>query len=42
LRENIGIEINCGAYSYAEIPKQFNFIMGVTGTFRGGKGHSGE
>ena len=30
--ENIGISILCGRFSYAEIPKQYELILGVTGT----------
>ncbi|CAF3372385.1 unnamed protein product [Rotaria sp. Silwood1] len=32
LEEKISISIKCGSFSYAEIPLQFNYIMGVTGT----------
>ena len=34
--EKIGIEINCGKFSYAEIARsdQFDFIFGVTGTLK--------
>ncbi|CAF1137415.1 unnamed protein product, partial [Didymodactylos carnosus] len=32
LNENISIRIKCGSFSYAEIPLQFKYIMGVTGT----------
>ena len=32
LDENISMIINCGSFSYAEIPLQYKFIMGVTGT----------
>ncbi|CAF0828795.1 unnamed protein product [Adineta steineri] len=32
LEENISIKIKCGSFSYAEIPPEFRFIMGVTGT----------
>lgn len=32
LYDNIGVRINCGSFSYAEIPLQFKYIMGVTGT----------
>ncbi|CAF4874529.1 unnamed protein product, partial [Rotaria sp. Silwood1] len=32
LEENIGIYIKCGSFSYAEMPLQFTYIMGVTGT----------
>ncbi len=34
LQENIKINIKCGSFSYAEIPKQFDYIMGVTGTLK--------
>jgi hypothetical protein len=34
LRENISISINCGNFSYAEVPHSFKNIMGVTGTLR--------
>lgn len=30
--KNIGININCGTFSYAEIPSEFSFVLGVTGT----------
>ncbi|CAM2727660.1 unnamed protein product [Rotaria socialis] len=32
LNDNISIRIKCGSFSYAEIPLQFKYIMGVTGT----------
>ena len=32
LEENVSIYIKCGSFSYAEIPLQFMYIMGVTGT----------
>ncbi|CAF2633120.1 unnamed protein product [Rotaria sp. Silwood2] len=32
LDANVGIIINCGAFSYAEMPHEFGFITGVTGT----------
>ncbi|CAF4669347.1 unnamed protein product [Rotaria sp. Silwood1] len=32
LEEKISIRIKCGSFSYAEIPLQFKYIMGVTGT----------
>ncbi|CAF4273892.1 unnamed protein product [Rotaria magnacalcarata] len=32
LHDNISIRIKCGSFSYAEIPLQFEYIMGVTGT----------
>jgi hypothetical protein len=31
---NVGILINCGTFSYAEIPHDFAYIGGVTGTLR--------
>ena len=34
LEENITVEIKCGSFSYAEIPLQFQNIMGVTGTLK--------
>ena len=34
LQENIGIYLNCGAFSYAEIPSEFSLILGVTGTLK--------
>jgi len=34
LDENKWIRIVCGNFSFAEIPKQFSFIMGVTGTLK--------
>jgi hypothetical protein len=36
LEENISISVNCGSFSYADIPlpPQFQFIMGVTGTLK--------
>ena len=34
LEENVFIQIKCGDFSYAEIPHQFDYIMGVTGTLR--------
>jgi energy-coupling factor transporter ATP-binding protein EcfA2 len=34
LLENISLSIQCGHYSYAEIPKLFNCILGVTGTLK--------
>ena len=30
--QNISLNIKCGSFSYAEIPKKFDYIMGVTGT----------
>ncbi|CAL6013590.1 Helicase-related_protein [Hexamita inflata] len=32
LQNRIGLQINCGNYSYAEIPKKYKHIIGVTGT----------
>jgi hypothetical protein len=32
LEENICIRIKCGSFSYAQIPLEFKYIMGVTGT----------
>lgn len=32
IEKNTGVLTNCGSFSYAEIAKEFNFIMGVTGT----------
>ncbi|CAG9315944.1 unnamed protein product [Blepharisma stoltei] len=34
LNENIFIGINCGMFSFAEIPHKFKYIMGVTGTLK--------
>jgi len=34
LRDYISIGINCGSFSYADIPKKFQYIMGVTGTLK--------
>ena len=34
LEENISIGVRCGSFSYAEMPKRFNYIMGVTGTLK--------
>ena len=34
LDANIFIGIRCGSFSYAEIPKRFQFILGVTGTLQ--------
>ena len=34
LQENIGILINCGRFSYAEMPLDFAWIGGVTGTLK--------
>jgi hypothetical protein len=40
LDNHLGLMINCGQFSYAEIPKRYNLILGVTGTlvpeFKGG------
>lgn len=32
LDDNIYLIVNCGAFSYAEIPKLYDYIVGVTGT----------
>ena len=32
LKKNVGIIINCGTFSYAEMPHFFSFISGVSGT----------
>ena len=32
LEANVGISINCGTFSYAEMPHYFSFIAGVSGT----------
>jgi hypothetical protein len=32
LENNLGLMINCGQFSYAEIPKRYKLILGVTGT----------
>ena len=32
LETNVGIIINCGTFSYAEMPHDFSYITGVTGT----------
>ncbi len=32
LEENIGIDVMCGNFSYAEMPKYYSLILGVTGT----------
>lgn len=34
VRSCVGLNIACGQFSYSEIPKEYNFIMGVTGTLR--------
>ena len=34
LRNKIAIYLQCGSFSYAEIPKKFHVILGVTGTLR--------
>ncbi|CAF0934036.1 unnamed protein product [Adineta steineri] len=34
LDDNVGILINCGTFSYAEMPHEFVFIGGVTGTLK--------
>lgn len=32
VKQNLGLLIKCGEFSYAEIPKKFDTILGVTGT----------
>jgi len=32
LERNIALQITCGMYSYAEIPKEYAYVVGVTGT----------
>ncbi|CAF5052327.1 unnamed protein product, partial [Rotaria sp. Silwood1] len=34
LETNVGIIINCGTFSYAEMPHDFAYIAGVTGTLK--------
>ncbi|CAF3193876.1 unnamed protein product [Rotaria sp. Silwood2] len=34
LEENVGVIVNCGTFSYAEMPHDFAYITGVTGTLR--------
>jgi hypothetical protein len=34
LDETIGINIPCGKFSYAEVPKLYVNILGVTGTLK--------
>lgn len=34
LAANVCVQLKCGSYSYAEMPKQFKFITGVTGTLK--------
>ncbi|CAF5093439.1 unnamed protein product, partial [Rotaria sp. Silwood1] len=34
LETNVGIIIHCGTFSYAEMPLDFSFIVGVTGTLK--------
>ena len=34
LHSHIGINVNCGEFSYAEIPFKFKHIFGLTGTLR--------
>ncbi|CAF0898623.1 unnamed protein product [Adineta steineri] len=34
VEKNISIEIKCGSFSYAEIPLEFSYMMGVTGTLK--------
>ena len=32
VQQHLGLTINCGQFSYAEIPKEYQCILGVTGT----------
>jgi len=32
--ENVFMKINCGSFSFAELPSKFSYIMGVTGTLK--------
>ena len=34
LEDNVGILVNCGTFSYAEMPLDFAYIGGVTGTLK--------
>ncbi|CAF4894014.1 unnamed protein product, partial [Rotaria sp. Silwood1] len=34
LETNVGIIVNCGTFSYAEMPHEFAYITGVTGTLK--------
>ncbi|CAF1002767.1 unnamed protein product [Adineta steineri] len=34
LNDNVGIILNCGTFSYAEMPYDFEYIAGVTGTLQ--------
>ncbi|CAF4322129.1 unnamed protein product [Rotaria sp. Silwood2] len=34
VEKNTNIKIKCGSFSYAEIPLEFKYIMGVTGTLK--------
>ena len=34
LKQNLGLRVNCGAYSFAKIPEKFRLILGVTGTLQ--------
>ncbi|UJR19037.1 hypothetical protein I4U23_022168 [Adineta vaga] len=34
LKANVGLIVNCGIFSYAEMPHSFGYIAGVTGTLR--------
>ncbi len=34
LEENIGILVKCGSFSYADVPQEFSYILGVTGTLK--------
>ena len=32
VKQNLGLLVKCGEFSYAETPKKFDIILGVTGT----------
>ncbi|CAF3851303.1 unnamed protein product, partial [Rotaria sp. Silwood1] len=34
LEDNVGIIVNCGTFSYAEMPYEFSYIAGVSGTLK--------
>ena len=34
LNDNVGVILNCGTFSYAEMPHDFEYIAGVTGTLK--------
>ena len=34
LNKQCNLKLNCGYYSFAEIPKSYNRIIGVTGTLK--------